>query len=95
MTQPNTPSPAAERRTFTLPSGGVLAFDPRMSDADIAAFKAMWQRMHKPDTAHPVEPLIKDGTVCEAYQSPVIAENSGLCARCGMSDYKHHEEHHA
>lgn len=34
----------------------------------------------------------KDGTVCEAYRLPTTAEDSGLCAGCGMSDYKHEEE---
>lgn len=37
----------------------------------------------------------KDGTVCEAYRLPTTAEDSGLCARCGMSDYKHSEKRHA
>lgn len=32
-----------------------------------------------------------DGTVCEAYRLPATAEDSGLCAGCGMSDYKHEE----
>lgn len=26
---------------------------------------------------------------CAAYQPPAMASDSGLCARCGMSDYKH------
>jgi hypothetical protein len=34
----------------------------------------------------------KDGVVCEAYQLPTTSEHSGLCARCGMSDYKHQEQ---
>lgn len=33
-----------------------------------------------------------DGTVCPAYQPPTIPEDSGLCARCGMYDYKHQEQ---
>ncbi|MDX2520562.1 MULTISPECIES: hypothetical protein [Streptomyces] len=34
------------------------------------------------DTAQPA--------ACDAYQPPVSPADSGLCARCGMSDYKHH-----
>ncbi|MET9012297.1 hypothetical protein ABZX74_15465 [Streptomyces olivaceoviridis] len=30
-----------------------------------------------------------DGTVCGAYQPPATAEMTGLCARCGMYDYRH------
>lgn len=35
----------------------------------------------------PVRP--PDGEVCGRYQPPTSPEDSGLCARCGMSDYKH------
>lgn len=31
-------------------------------------------------------------TVCAAYRPPATAAQSGLCARCGMYDYKHSEE---
>lgn len=31
-------------------------------------------------------------SVCDAYQLPTTAAASGLCARCGMSDYKHQEQ---
>jgi hypothetical protein len=34
---------------------------------------------------------VEDGAVCEAYRVPATAEDSGLCAGCGMSDYKHRE----
>lgn len=37
----------------------------------------------------------KDGDVCAAYRLPTTTEDSGLCARCGMSDYKHREPRHA
>jgi hypothetical protein len=30
-----------------------------------------------------------DGTACAAYQPPNTPQDSGLCARCGMYDYKH------
>jgi len=33
-----------------------------------------------------------DGVVCAAYRVPKTAEDSGLCAYCGMSDYKHQEQ---
>lgn len=35
-----------------------------------------------------VEPV---AAVCSAYQPPATPEDSGLCAGCGMSDYKHRE----
>jgi hypothetical protein len=34
---------------------------------------------------------VGDGTVCDAYKPPATSADSGLCARCGMSDYKHPE----
>lgn len=33
----------------------------------------------------------KDGEACDAYQLPTTPTESGLCARCGMYDYKHQE----
>lgn len=30
-----------------------------------------------------------DGPVCASYQPPATPEDSGLCARCGMYDYRH------
>lgn len=30
-----------------------------------------------------------EGTVCSAYQPPSTSADSGLCARCGMFDYRH------
>ncbi|MFF6781434.1 hypothetical protein [Streptomyces sp. NPDC012510] len=35
--------------------------------------------------------VVPDGEVCGAYQPPATSADSGLCARCGMSDYKHPE----
>lgn len=32
------------------------------------------------------------GTTCSTYQPPATAEDGGLCARCGMYDYKHQEQ---
>lgn len=34
----------------------------------------------------------KPGIACTAYRLPTTATDSGLCARCGMSDYKHKEQ---
>jgi len=34
---------------------------------------------------------LRSGTACGAYRPPATANNSGLCARCGMYDYKHPE----
>lgn len=33
----------------------------------------------------------QDGAVCDAYKPPATSADSGLCARCGMYDYKHSE----
>lgn len=45
---------AGEPRTFATPSGGVLVFDRRMSDADVEAFKALWRkRYNATGGAHP------------------------------------------
>ncbi|MFJ1667370.1 hypothetical protein ACIOK4_13475 [Streptomyces bottropensis] len=33
----------------------------------------------------------QDGTVCDVYKPPSTSADSGLCARCGMSDYRHPE----
>lgn len=40
-----------ERRTFTTPTGGVFVFDRRMSDADVAAFKALWRKRYNATSA--------------------------------------------
>ena len=78
----------AERRTFTAPGGGEITVTAPMSDADYETFKARWLETYgKPGTAHPAI----DGEVCGAYRVPSSAEDSGLCARCGMYDYKHQE----
>ncbi|WP_442803457.1 PDC sensor domain-containing protein [Streptomyces pseudogriseolus] len=31
----------------------------------------------------------QDHAVCHAYEPPTTAEDSGLCARCGMFDHRH------
>jgi hypothetical protein len=33
----------------------------------------------------------EEPSACPAYQPPTVAADSGLCARCGMYDYKHQE----
>jgi hypothetical protein len=37
------------------------------------------------------EPGLAEPTACDAYQPPTTPADSGLCARCGMYDYKHQE----
>lgn len=36
-----------------------------------------------------IGPAHDEPTACAAYQLPATPADSGLCARCGMSDYKH------
>lgn len=68
----------AEKRTFPIAGGGVVTLNRVMSDADVEAFKARWRETYgNPEAA------------CSAYQVPATAAGSGLCARCGMYDYKH------
>ncbi|MCI3277483.1 hypothetical protein [Streptomyces cylindrosporus] len=40
---------------------------------------------HENGSSAPTEP-----PTCEAYRTPATAAETGLCARCGMYDYKHH-----
>ena len=42
------------------------------------------------EQAAPAATEATDGTVCANYQPPTAPEHSGLCASCGMSDWKHH-----
>lgn len=85
----------AERRTFTTPGGGEVTVTAPMSDAEYEELKARWLETYgKPGTAHPVVELDPDEAVCEVYRLPTTSESSGLCARCGMFDYKHHEARH-
>ena len=69
----------SERRTFSIPGGGEITVTAPMSDAEYAEFKTRWQ-------------ATRDGQACPAYRVPKSAEDSGLCVRCGMSDYKHQEQ---
>lgn len=71
----------AERRTFPIPGGGEVTVTAPMSKADYEAFKAAWLERHR-----------TDGAVCPGYQPPATPEDSGLCVRCGMFDYKHQEQ---
>ncbi|MFI6251482.1 hypothetical protein [Streptomyces sp. NPDC051016] len=34
----------------------------------------------------------RPGAPCRSYRVPATAEDSGLCARCGMFDYQHQEQ---
>lgn len=69
----------ARRRTFPWKDGEVTITAP-MTEADYEAFKARWQAVYGRTVA-----------ACSAYQPPTTAEMTGLCARCGMYDYKHRE----
>lgn len=83
----------AERRTFTTSGGGEVTVTAPMSDAQYEALRARWLETYgKPGAV--VELLNEDGAVCEAYRLPTTSESSGLCACCGMSDYKHQERRH-
>ncbi|MFG2372580.1 hypothetical protein ACGFY9_14015 [Streptomyces sp. NPDC048504] len=80
----------AERRTFATPGGGEVTVTAPMSDAAYEELKARWLEAYgKPGAV--AELLNEDGAVCAAYRLPATSESSGLCARCGMSDYKHQE----
>ncbi|MET7437010.1 hypothetical protein ACFYQQ_01095 [Streptomyces sp. NPDC005496] len=67
-----------ERRTFSIPSGGEVTVTAPMSQSDYEALKAHFLR-HGP------------GVACQAFRPSATSEDSGLCARCGMYDYKHVE----
>lgn len=51
-----------EPRTFTTPTGGVFVFDRRMSDADVATFKALWRKWYR--ESHPVVVLEDEEEPC-------------------------------
>lgn len=61
--------------------------------ADGKALKETWQREHgNKRTAHHVEELRPVSPVaCSAYRPSADPVDSGLCASCGMFDYKHRE----
>jgi hypothetical protein len=44
--------------------------------------------LDKPATG-PAATQATDGAACGAYQPPTKPEDTGLCARCGMADWKH------
>lgn len=68
-----------ERRTFPWRGAEITVTAP-MSDADYEAFKARWAGTG----------VGADGT-CTTYRPPADPADSGLCAGCGMYDYKHQE----
>lgn len=69
----------ARQRSFPRDGGEVTVTAP-MTEADYEAFKARWQAVCGRAVA-----------ACPAYQPPATPADSGLCARCGMYDYKHEE----
>lgn len=58
--------------------------------ASCLAYGTVYVRNFRVWRKPPAVPL--DGDVCLAYQPPTTSDDSGLCARCGMSDYKHKEQ---
>lgn len=84
----------AERAEATL--AAVRALLPRMekiattsgpgpANAVRAAADWLLTALGDPQPAAP----LPEAAVCNAYQPPATATDSGLCARCGMCDYKH------
>ena len=73
--------------------GDMLSFDRPLTDQQVEEFKARWQKTYgNNQTAHHVEELRPVSPVaCPTYQPPIEPADSGLCARCGMYDYKHRE----
>ena len=57
--------------------------------ASCLAYGAVYVRNFRAWRAQPVE--VPDGAVCPAYRPPTDPADSGLCAGCGMYDYKHRE----
>ncbi|MET8766351.1 DUF6085 family protein [Streptomyces sp. NPDC004658] len=77
--------------TWALPirdGGGVLTVPARTTMGERARLASAWKAVSTPDPA-PAATQPTDGTVCTAYQPPTTAEMTGLCARCGMYDYRH------
>ena len=69
-----------DERTFPV-GGGEVTITAPMSQADYEDLKARWLQRYG-----------QSGAACDAYQPPATAADTGLCARCGMYDYKHQEQ---
>lgn len=71
----------------------VLSAEGPLAMAEYEALKARWLKLHgNNQAAHHVEELRPVSPVaCSAYRPPTEPADSGLCAGCGMFDYKHRE----
>ena len=73
--------------------GGEITFDRALTEEQVEEFKARWLKLHDNNqAAHHVEELhLVSPVACSAYQPSAEPADSGLCANCGMFDYKHRE----
>lgn len=55
------------------------------------AYGAVYVRNFQAWRVKPVRTLV-DALACSAYQPPATPADSGMCADCGMYDYKHREQ---
>jgi hypothetical protein len=78
---------------LTMPRPDVVVFADqvvyRVTGWDLASRSLELELL---EDMRPAAQPVQDGAVCAAYQAPTEAEDSGLCARCGMADYKHREQ---
>lgn len=77
---------------FTVNDGWVTVTES-MSETEYEALKARWLKEHgSPHAAHRVKELRPVAPVaCSAFRPSADPVDSGLCAGCGMYDYKHRE----
>lgn len=73
--------------------GYVLSAEGPLAMAEYEALKTRWLEMHgNKQAAHHVEEMRPVSPVaCSAYRPSTDPVDSGLCASCGMYDYKHRE----
>lgn len=74
--------------------GGQITTGP-LTEAEFEALTAKLEAeyaQYHDGRAMPLHVLDEEGlSACSAYQPPTTPADSGLCARCGMYDYKHQE----
>lgn len=73
--------------------GGEITFDQALTERQVEEFKARWvktygnnQAAHRVEELRPVAPV-----ACSTFRPSTEPADSGLCAGCGMYDYKHRE----